>query len=580
MNEVEKKDLVQKLTKHGVKKNVELLIDIYDSSVVAEFMKNPYILIYAGYTISEADHVAFSMGVKNDFEGRLTAIIMFVLLKNERDGHTCMPIELFSKVIREYALSRSILEKIQKTIYKLEKEYLITTYNNSVYRDITYSSEYFSAIKLSELVEPLNEIDHLESFIKRAEDDLKISLHEEQKNAVKMALSNRISILTGGPGTGKTHVLRILKHIYDTLDNNKVMVFTAPTGRAARRITESTGYAAGTIQGYLEMKHCNERDLIDHSLDLSNVYIVCDESSMIDIWIFARLIDSLDSSCRLLLVGDADQLPSVGPGTILFSLIKSKRLPITNLTHIFRQSQESNIAANTLKIRAENTSLDFGLGFFFYQTHSIEETADMMIDSFLQAVSRYGLDGVCCLSIYKEYSAISAKALNSKIQKQLKSSGKSIIFNECEYYVGDRVMHLENNRGLYNGSIGYVTEVYEDTLVVKYDNLEIIYKKKELSEIMLSYALTVHKSQGSEFDAIIFSLMDEYSNKLMNYNMFLTAASRAKQQFNLFGTETAVLSAIRNRTATLRHSNLCEMVSEHINEKATPAIMTGVAFSE
>lgn len=392
-------------------------------------------------------------------------------------------------------------------------------------------------------------------------------LHFHQADAVVMVVNNNFSILTGGPGTGKTTVLKAIAYVLRKLKNETSIVFTAPTGKAARRIKESTGENAVTIHKKLGLGYSSSNP--DNFFE--DVLFI-DESSMLDIDIGHALFQAVKNGRKLVLVGDVDQLPSVGPGAILRDLIraglKTKVIPVTMLTHTFRQDNDSTLFTNINNIRNGENKLVSGPDFnpILLSKGNPEEirkkAMHMICSEYKNAVDKYGIENVVVLMPYRRKGACS-NTMNMHLQKMMNKKTQCYRYHSMadniviDFKEGDFVMQLENREECANGDVGQVISVSERGVTVKYVDATVSYTASELDQIVLAYAITIHKSQGSEYKACISCLLDEHT-AMQQRNLIYTGVTRSKVEHTFIYQEDAFKKAIQTRADEERVSLLVE----------------------
>jgi exodeoxyribonuclease V alpha subunit len=395
-------------------------------------------------------------------------------------------------------------------------------------------------------------------------------LTEKQREAVQMAYNNKVSILTGGPGTGKSTSLRALLML---LRNRRVDVaLAAPTGRAAKRLSEATGVEAKTLHRLLEYAPHDNSYQRNEENPLPYQFVIIDEFSMVDILLFYHLLKALPREAHLLLVGDADQLPSVGPGNVLRDLLRSEAIPTVRLVELFRQAQQSKIIVNAHRINAGQmpfTKIEAKSDFFFMAEEDPVRVQQLVLDLVHRRLpARYGFHAMTDIQViapmYKGPTGVTS--LNEQLQARLNPSS----FAQVEWggrllRAGDKVMQMRNNydKGVFNGDIGWIRSIDKDSATLKVEFLEeagplfVTYEFHELDELMLAYAVTVHKSQGSEYPAVVLPLVTQH-RMLLQRNLLYTAITRAKRFCVLVGQPYALEMAVRNDRVALRNTALAE----------------------
>lgn len=392
--------------------------------------------------------------------------------------------------------------------------------------------------------------------INASQKKLGITLHEDQYDAVLVALKNPMMILTGGPGMGKTCVLQVFKDVLTTLMPNIRITFLAPTGKAARRVTESTGSEAFTTNRKIQVW---EGHMTPTLLSETDVVIV-DEFSMSDAETSAALFKAIIPGTRVVIVGDVDQLPSVGPGCVLQDLINSDVVPVVRLTKTFRQAGDSCILLNTYKIKNGNTQLETDDKFKMVSSKNFDTSAQIMLEKYLGYVSKYGIENVACLVPLKTKGAASACEMNKRIQAVVNKPDNNkweVVYYDTIFRMGDLVMQLKNRRECVNGDIGKIIDIKNDEIYVKYLEDVVVYKKSQYKQLTLAYAMSIHKSQGSEYKAVVTCLNMEHGNMLQR-NLLYTSVSRAKEEITVVGEQKAIEKAINTTDSTSRITLLVE----------------------
>ncbi len=576
--------LIISLSKYGLNTSECLLAyEKLGSNVIEIIEQNPYILCEGESKISfeRAEQIAELLPRKPDSKHRTEAGILYVIRHNYSNGHTCLPLDKIYTPSRELLNESS--ENIEIAIDNLvqTKRVIVEKISNKdfIFLPEAYNAEKSIARRLNVLLKypPENPID-VESYIDKIEKKYKIQYAEFQKKAIITAVNKGVLILTGGPGTGKTTTLNGIIDMFekDFLD----IALCAPTGRAAQRMTEATGRTATTIHRLLEVEW-SERNKPEFRRNLRNPLdcqaVIVDEMSMVDVFLFSSLLDALPLGCRLIMVGDSDQLPSVSPGNVLKDLIDSGLLPVVQLKEIFRQSLESNIVRNAHAIvNGEQIETDYKDGdFYFLQRHfsldAVRTIKDLCIKRLPDA---YGFDPttqiqVLCPSKKGETGTFN---LNQVLQECINPPAEDKREYNTGYRLfreGDKVMQTKNNYnihwesdneegdGIFNGDIGFIEtiDMRHDAIVIDFAGKRATYSKEQLQEIELAYAVTVHKSQGSEFDAVIMPVIS-VNSRLCYRNLLYTAVTRAKKMLILVGTTSYLNSMIENNKTQLRYSAL------------------------
>ncbi len=586
------KDIMLLLSPFGVTPDEALKIfKKFGSSADKLINDNPYVLCEEGvdFSFDRTEEIAEHFGTEPDSISRLTAGITYILKKNLGNGHTCLPLDKLISVATELlGVGR---ENIEFALKKMNDGFLISEEEINgkefVFLPQYYNAEKYIAARLSSVkkqIEKLAPIDELE--IDGIESVLKIKFGELQRAAIHAAVDNGMLILTGGPGTGKTTTLSAIIKIFENRKLN--IILAAPTGRAAQRITELTGYEAKTVHRLLESewaednKHIfsrNERNPLECDV------IIVDEMSMVDTLLFESLLRALRRGCRIVMVGDADQLPSVGAGNILNDLLQSGLIDSVQLKTVFRQASSSSIVVNAHAIiggKEIDLSNNSNSDFFMVQRSSVAESVDTVLELVTERLpAAYGFSPiddiqVLCPSRKMDGGSYNLNNLLQAILNPKKEKADELNFMGVYIRRGDKVMQVKNNydivwykpdgdsgSGVFNGDIGTVVEVDKrsGTLKVKYDDKIAEYLGDDLGQIELAYAVTVHKSQGSEFDCVVLPLFD-VPQMLRYRNLLYTAVTRAKKMLVVVGREEIFRQMAANDRKTLRYTSLVHFIKE------------------
>lgn len=576
--------LIISLSKYGLNTSECLMaFEKLGNNAVEVIEENPYILCEGESKISfeRAEQIAEFLPQKPNSKHRIEAGVLYVIRHNYSNGHTCLPLE------KIYAPSSDLLnenrEAIEIAVENLiqSKRVVVEKIGNRdfVFLPEAYNAEKNIARRLNVLLKfpPENPIDVV-SQIDKIEKACNIQYAELQKKAIITAVNKGVLILTGGPGTGKTTTLNGIINMFEK-DFLKIAL-CAPTGRAAQRMTEATGRTATTIHRLLEVEWAeNNRPEFRRNLrnPLDYQAIIVDEMSMVDIFLFSSLLDALPFGCRLIMVGDSDQLPSVSPGNVLKDLIDTGLIPVVQLKEIFRQSLESNIVRNAHAIvNGEQIETDYKDGDFYllqryFPLDAVRTIKDLCVKRLPDA---YGFDPttqiqVLCPSKKGEtgtfnLNQVLQECINPPSQEKREHNTGYRIFRE-----GDKVMQTKNNYnihwesnneegdGIFNGDIGFIEtiDMRHDAIIIDFAGKRATYSKEQLQEIELAYAVTVHKSQGSEFDAVVMPVIS-VNSRLCYRNLLYTAVTRAKKMLILVGTTNCLNSMVENNKTQLRYSAL------------------------
>lgn len=555
--------------------------------------ENPYCLCNPGIDLdfNRADKMALSFEEPIDDIYRIKAYAGYVLNVNANAGHTCLPTDKLQKnVCDNLDISEEAFCKMLEKEYE-EENFVEYMKKNRSYTFLNkyYTAERYIAGRLAVIKDFFK--DNLNDYTENI--DLEEELHnikyeKMQRKAIEVALSQGFMILTGGPGTGKTTTLNAIISLFEQ-QGISVMI-AAPTGRAAKRISDLTGYDAKTIHRLLEVGYSSDGEVKFIHNENNPIHcdvLIIDEMSMVDTLLFESLLRAVKLNCRLILVGDCDQLPSVGAGNVLKDIIDSNTVTVVKLTEIFRQARQSGIVMNAHKIvNGENIELSERKGdFYFLQRLEVDSAVETVIDLYKNRLPKaYNISSAEDIQVISptRKGFLGTVELNKRLQMEInppsknKSETKGIIYVFRE---GDKIMQTRNNydiiwskdgeggSGIFNGDIGYIEEIkkIECTVRINFDGRIAEYGFDMLEQLELAYAITVHKSQGSEFPFVILPLLNGF-DKLYYRNLLYTAVTRAKKLLVIVGSKTQIESMISNNRRSLRFSCLKEFIREEIHE--------------
>lgn len=526
-----------------------------------------------------ADKLAFNLGIQRDDKRRIISGIDYALMQLCNNGHCCIPeMALVDKTAKILQVNNQIIFTILKE--RIDNGSLNTEVvggETLIYPPYLYYAEKKVAMRLLQLqqaTEPLSE-DNLSLFIKVWEKDNQIQLAQKQKEAIKACLHHGVLVLTGGPGTGKTTVI---KGILSILKAQGLKIrLAAPTGRAAKRLSETTGQKALTIHRLLEANNLAQDDNlqlgfskdIDDQLDAD--VIILDEVSMVDIVLMHHFLNAVPDGCRIILVGDTDQLPAVGPGSVLKDIIRSQKIPAIRLDEIFRQAQTSMIIQNAHIINAgrlPDIRKQYS-DFVFYELNDDTSITQKILDLCTKDLPHEGFDVLKDVQILSPMHRFlcGVENLNLMLQEQLnpKKNQDELKYSSQTFRVGDKVMHIRNNyqKNVFNGDIGFIQDINNEKLTVDYFDHIVTYEKNELNELTLAYASSVHKSQGSEYKVVIIPLSTSHYIMLQR-NLLYTAITRAKQKVIIIGSKKALMTAIQSNRTQKRYTLLAERLAHKL----------------
>ena len=598
----EKKDLRQAmmfLTQYGI--SVPLAVKIYQQygnrtyQVVEE---NPYRLAddISGIGFKIADEIASRIGIHTDSDYRIRSGLLYVLLQATGEGHTCLPKE--DLLHRAAALLGVEEEQMETQLMNLcmDRKLVMKEQNGKVM--VWYGQYYYMELNVAKMLHDLNlecemEESQIVKKLSKVEKQASITLDEMQRKAVVEAVKNGVLVITGGPGTGKTTTINAIIRYFETEDME--ILLAAPTGRAAKRMTEATGWEAVTIHRLLELSGVPSDDRSTASFErneenpLEADVIIIDEMSMVDIFLMNALLKAVSVGTRLILVGDINQLPSVGPGCVLKDIIRAGSCPVVQLTRIFRQASQSDIIVNAHKInRGEHVILDNkSRDFFFLQRQDPNVILRVVLALVQEKMPRY-VDArptdIQVLTPMRKGS-LGVENLNEMLQRYLNPPSPEK--NEKEtargrFREGDKVMQIKNNyqiewearnrygiavdkgTGIFNGDMGIVQQIdlLAETMEVLFDDYRTVtYSFQMLEELELAYAVTIHKSQGSEYPAVVIPLLTG-PRMLMNRNLLYTAVTRARSCVTLVGSPETFAQMIDNASEQTRYSGLYNRIRE------------------
>lgn len=561
---------------------------------------NPYKLIedVDGIGFLTADRIAQKLGIKSDSEFRIRAGLIYLLKDNsEKSGNTyILKFELI-KLLEKLLKIEQDTECIENILLKLEFEFLIKqfVYNDEQCVMLTkfYNIEKSIADKLLLLKSIKNQSNlNIDNEINEYERINQINLHKNQRKAVEVAVNSGVSVITGGPGTGKTTIVKCILYCLEL--QRKSVLLLAPTGRAAKRLSESTKQEAKTIHRALDLDFKNGNGIFftkNENDPLKQDVIIVDEMSMVDAMLMNSLLKAIKPGAQLILVGDKDQLPSVGAGNVLSDILSSEKINTVHLTEIYRQSNESYIITNAHLINngkmpvLDNSSKDF----FFENKTEPEEMLYTCVNLVTLRLPRYTKQEISKIQVLAPLKAgvCGVDNLNKELQKIINPSKPGqceIVLEHTTFRVGDKVMQTVNNYeqewerlddydriekgvGVFNGDIGNISKINVQTgevTVYFEDGREAMYPKTEISQLVLSYAITIHKSQGSEFDIVVIPIISGAS-MILTRNLLYTAITRAKKMVVLVGSKYNIKRMVENNYTVKRFSMLKEFLINNEN---------------
>lgn len=578
--------ILAKLAEYGLNnKTAVQIFERYKEESLTVITENPYQLVedIQGIGFKMADKLAEQVGINSDAPQRFRAALVHTLLETSIDkGDTYIEAkELLEKslfILEEVRQVELDPSQIAQELTQLISEDKVQNIGTKIFDNTLFYAESGIHKHLTRILDrPLEKeisSQDIQTEIKHIQAEFNINYDKAQKNAIQKAIQSKVFLLTGGPGTGKTTVINgIIKayanlHQIDLQKSDLPIILAAPTGRAARRMNELTGLPSATIHRHLGLNGDSEYQALDDFLDCD--LIIIDEFSMVDTWLANQLFSAIASNTQIVIVGDSDQLPSVGPGQVLADLLKINRLPQVSLTKIFRQSEDSTIVTLANQIRQGRLPTDFTAkkadrSYFEAQSTHIPQMIQKIVSSALKS----GIDAQeiqILAPMYRGQAGITH--LNKLMQDLLNPLNNQLEFqfNDLHFRKGDKVLHLINDAqiNVFNGDIGYITDLIpakyteskQDEMILDFDGTEINYPRNEWLKITLAYAMSIHKSQGSEFKVVILPVTRQ-SGRLLQRNLIYTAITRSKSKLVMLGEIAAFDNAIKNE-GTKRKTYLIE----------------------
>ena len=578
--------------------NAKKVYDMLGANAIAEIEADPYILIdiSRGVDFKQIDQMAIKLGIERENQKRVKSGIKYALIKITYNGHCCT---LESNLIEYVKTLLNVNEAVTQdgiVNLKVNNEIVVENRNDEkwVYLYSFYKAENQIAERILKLDKAKNmkKVSNIEKELKLVEEKTDIMLSEKQKEAIRAINDNNVTIITGGPGTGKTTIIKSIIEIYK--QKKYKIVLCAPTGRAAKRMTETTGEEASTLHRLLEIGKVDEESLFKKDSEYQGApidgdIIIVDEVSMVDMFIMSYLLDCIYLGTKLILVGDSDQLPSVGPGSVLQDLIASEKIVTVHLDKIFRQAAKSKIIVNAHRVNngkgfisKEDPELekDSKQDFYFIKENSQEKILEEVLSLCNGRLKKFGdydfFENIQVLSPTKK-GLLGTKEMNKALQNELnphregenEKASMGAIFR-----IGDRVMQIKNNydiswerrsdgsveigNGVFNGEMGTITNIDEKqkNVRVKFDDEKVCwYEFNELEQLEHSYCITIHKAQGSEFDVVIM-IIPQAAPMLLTRNLLYTGLTRAKKLLIVIGNDRIIDFMIRNVDSKKRNTGL------------------------
>ncbi|MGM0453240.1 MAG: SF1B family DNA helicase RecD2, partial [Thermodesulfobacteriota bacterium] len=547
---------------------------------VEEVRENPYRLAYdiAGIGFLTADRIAFKLGFEKNDPLRIKAGILYVLHDLSEDGHVYYPyesligkceeiLEVEPDTVAEAIAAAAgenliVIEDINPSIESFREN------QKAVYLARFHVAESWAARHLKRIAAGPKAIRTIDTgrALSWVQQQLQFVLAEKQNAAIASAVKNKAMVITGGPGTGKTTIIRAILHIFQKLRVN--ILLAAPTGRAAKRMSETTGHRAGTIHRMLSYNFAAGGFQKNESNPLACDLLIVDEASMIDTVLMYHLLKAVPSTATLVIVGDVNQLPSVGPGNVLKDIIASGAVPVVELSEIFRQARASRIVVNAHKINQgvvpKIDPEDRDTDFYFIEQTEPDRVVDIIVEIVSRRIpSRFGFDAVDDIQVLSPMhkGAAGTGNLNAQLQASLNPKDDALAAGGFRFCVDDKVMQIRNNydKQVFNGDIGRIAGIAAETreVTIDYDGRGVAYDFNELDEVVPAYAVSVHKSQGSEFPVVVMPILTQHYI-LLQRNLIYTGITRGRRLVVLVGTKKALAIAVKNDKPGQRYTRLAE----------------------
>lgn len=554
-------------------KDAMIVYNFYKKKTKDIIENNIYQLVQDIYNLNfkKIDYIALKNGIEKDANIRVEASIIYIMSEvSNAYGHSYYYKDELSMYLPRVLGIKVSDEKLENALKNLEQNLLIIVKEEKYYLKEMYESECLIVKRfrmLSHEKEPSSK--NLDEKIKEIENILNITYNEEQLQAIKESYLKKFLIITGGPGTGKTTIMKAITELYrqmNKLDYSNLqekMVLLAPTGRAAKRMTEATLLRASTIHRFLKWQKETNKFQVNEYNKSKVEFVIIDEASMIDTYLMANLLKGISANCKIILVGDDHQLPSVGPGQVLRDLIKSNTLPIVELTELYRQGKDSNILTLAYDIRKgyiDESVFNVGDDLTF-----IESNKEEVINNILEITETYKdlsyKDFQILCPMYKTIAGIDE--INNQIQKKLNPKSKNkkeIVTSEVTFRENDKVIQLTNmpEENVYNGDIGIIQEIKTNPkkeIIIDFDGNVVKYTPSNFNNFRLAYAISIHKAQGSEFEVVIIPLVKNF-NKMLYRKLIYTGVTRSKKKLYLLGEMDALKIAVNNTSTDIRRTTI------------------------
>lgn len=573
------RDLAAYLTPfHVTLSKIQKIYEQFGSEALETVKNRPFMLCQInGFGFLTVDEIARSSRCRLNDPMRIEGCIHYCMEIMTQEGHLYQDKEVIQKSVWEqlnYGFDKEVVSEteVSSKLYQLVQENVLYFEDGALYPAKLYRYECEAAKNLAELLsQDTDNLIKIDNLIAEAQKELGILLAEKQVEAVKKAFRHLVSIITGGPGTGKTTVQKVILYVNEKLGGKHVLL-TAPTGRASRRMSESTGYPdAMTMHSAMGLN--SEEDCESVCEQFEEGLILADEFTMSDMRLSWEFFRRIRKGARLIIIGDVNQLPSVGPGNVFRELVTCGVIPVTVLNMVFRQAENSRIAVNAHKMLDNNAQLDYGEEFEFIPVDNSADAAEKIEEIYCQEVNKYGIDHVQVLTPFRKRGEASVDSLNAALWELMnpKTAGKAEIKSgKRSFRVGDRIIQNKNQNQISNGDVGYVVDIYQDEDGVSFAKLRFSegriaeYSSDELELIEHAYATTVHKSQGSEYKVVILPWLPMFY-MMLRRNILYTAITRAKVAVKIVGSKQAIYKAIHNTECDKRNTRLGERIVREYN---------------
>ncbi|WP_373263036.1 SF1B family DNA helicase RecD2 [Hungatella hathewayi] len=561
-------------------KRVSEICDYFGSKALQIVKEKPFRLCeLSGFGFESVDIIARrNKNFRPDDTLRIKAAILQVLKNSEGDGHLYLEgrdivrqaAELLNYGIYRQAVETRLIKDIGNEMVFSDE--LLAAEGHYLYSMKNYTAERMAAVHILRVMNNKQPVYDIERELDEVQGTTHMVLAKQQKEAVRRVFANSLSIITGGPGTGKTTVERIILKVFEKKERKKTALLCAPTGRASRNMVISTGYPAMTIHKALYITGEEEEVNLDLTEELEEDLIIVDEMSMVDMWLFYVLISKVKNGARVVFIGDPDQIPSVGPGNVFKEMIDSGVIPVTVLDVQFRQAEGSRIIINALKMNNGDTDLLFGDDFQFISVDSDEVAAEVVADLYQKKLeANHGdTDMVQVLTPFRHDTAVGANALNKKLRELVNPQIPGCLemkLGSSVFRLQDKVMQLKNMDEVSNGDVGIVTDIYQNQdgapiLVVQFEDGRIgEYGTEDYGLLMLAYAATIHKSQGSAYPSVIIPVLPCFK-RMLKRNIYYTAVTRARCEVILVGDWAAFCEAVMTDDKEKRNTKLAYRIQQ------------------